>query len=184
MWGQAEATPVRLQSGAQMDYTPASRIWFRMIFSTQSVPVEAVMEIAASGSFELFVNGKKTILDSATLALPWNHARRIPARELLRKGKNLIAVEVQGNIPDNFGLFFQLLMKEEVDDFVAVPPGGKEEMGKEEAAKYAFPPISNFEIKKCAKGEPPDSGNAPQPQGQPGEAKAGERTQTEKGSQP
>lgn len=128
------------------DHGPVpQRLFFRRtLYSTETLH-EAELYVAATGEFTVYVNGVKLEKDAVSPAL-WNRAQKWDLMGILRKGKNVIAVRVQNNAGQAYGLFPYLHLTVTQPDYLPQPPGFDQPFSLEVVAEgtYGFPFIKNF----------------------------------------
>jgi TolA-binding protein len=97
LWGGEAAEPNSIQLGGRtISYKPLDRIYFRRLLESNIPPKDAVLEWTSSGETVITINGQ-LLKDPAPLALPpnWYTARKWNISEYLKKGTNIIGVEVK-----------------------------------------------------------------------------------------
>lgn len=142
-------TPVwggRVENGA---FIPAGEVWLRLEFNARGTPEKSSMEFAATGDYEIFINGRSVKGDSAEKADLWNRCRRKEGLDsYLVKGRNVLAVHVSGpGAPGAYGFFMNFFYSDKVAEVRPRLPSKNAVMSLNDlkALDLKFPVIPNFE---------------------------------------
>ncbi len=141
MWGEDTGAAAPAADGS---YSPALSICIRTVLFANSVPLEGALEAAGLDSFQIWLNGKSVVFDSTQAARPASMAHTADVRTLLRKGKNIIAMQGWRKTKAGYGLLLRLDYVEEAQAFQAIPPGTREPLSTDQILNHVFPEIANF----------------------------------------
>jgi hypothetical protein len=128
-------------------FTFLSDIYLRRVFDLNSRPEKVMMQYAATGDYDIFINGVLLISDSLEKSLVWNHCRkRDDFSNMLRKGKNSLSIYVRNAPANAHGFFAALSYSDKIIVIMPKLPSQENPMTHNEvkALKINFPRIKNF----------------------------------------
>ncbi len=145
--GFPKKTPVGLWNKNKTLKT--GKMFFRRNFYIDEPPHRSTLHFTSTGNYTVYINEIKLVIDS-TNSLQWDQAISWDLKGKLRKGKNVIALEVSNNNQSFYGIFpylmytitsYKYLPKLPNTDFILEEKDISEEV-------YVFPYIKNFSPKK------------------------------------
>ena len=124
-----------------------NRAFFRRSFYIKEPLHQAKLFLAAIDNYTVFVNEEKLPIDSAAFT-HWNIAQSWDLTKKIRRGKNVLAVEVRNNKGVDFGLFPYLKLKVTAYDYLPKFPNTEEALDKKSVSEnfWIFPHIENFSL--------------------------------------
>lgn len=129
--------------------TKSNTLFFRRSFYLKDTPLKSSIKIAAIDDYKIYINEEELVRDSVALT-NWQKAASWDLSGKLRKGKNLIAVNVINNLRMDYGIFPELKILVIEHEYRPKFPGSEKTSTKAELSldTYIYPKIKNFSINK------------------------------------
>ena len=126
-----------------------NRVFFRRSFYIKEPPHQAKLFLAAIDNYTVFINEEKLPIDSAAFT-QWNVAQSWDLTKKVRRGKNVLSVDVRNNNGVDYGLFPYLKLKVTSYDYLPKFPNTEEALDKKSVSEnfWTFPHIENFSLGK------------------------------------
>ncbi|OGS37575.1 MAG: hypothetical protein A2293_00200 [Elusimicrobia bacterium RIFOXYB2_FULL_49_7] len=131
-------------------FSHARQVWLRGEFMVRSGAEKAVMEFAATGHYDIYLNGRLLRSDSLERSDSWFRCRKKEGLDsLLSKGRNVIAVHVNGQTGGAYGFYMNLFFNDRIVETLPHLPSRETPLSQDEfkSLKPVFPVMPNFEYK-------------------------------------